>query len=52
MDEGATRTGTINDTLAVHEFNHSFRMKYKTSGQATRNPVLTPLQSVHVSMAL
>jgi len=27
LDEGATRFGITNDTLVVHELNHSFRKK-------------------------
>jgi hypothetical protein len=37
MDEGTTRIRIINDTLAVHELNHFFRIKYKTADQPKRN---------------
>jgi len=37
IDEGTTRIRIINDTLAVHELNHFFRIKYKTAVQPIRN---------------
>jgi len=35
MDEGATSTGIIHDTLAAQELNHSFQTQHNPAGQPT-----------------
>lgn len=37
MDEGPTSPGTIHDTLAAQELNHSFQIQHNPAGQPTLN---------------